>query len=104
MFDILELDEILCLQLDKKSLLQCARVNKQWNQAAIPFIWRTIPTSSLDRLCEHVREDYLQEQYLLEQQGLEDQPPPAKKLRQAQSSKKPPPQLERWQKPNLALT
>ncbi|KAG0341611.1 hypothetical protein BG000_008556 [Podila horticola] len=79
MFDILELDEMLCLKLDQKSLLQCAKVNKQWNEAAVPFIWRTIPLWSWDRLREHVLEDYLQEQYLLEQQCLEDQPRPAKK-------------------------
>ncbi|KAF9321901.1 hypothetical protein BG003_010157 [Podila horticola] len=100
MFDILELDEMLCLKLDQKSLLQCAKVNKQWNEAAVPFIWRTIPLWSWDRLREHVLEDYLQEQYLLEQQCLEDQPRPVKKPRQARFSKKAPPRLERWQKPD----
>ncbi|KAG0037680.1 hypothetical protein BGZ82_002038 [Podila clonocystis] len=108
MFDILELDEMLCLQLDRKALLQCAKVINQWNDAAIPFIWQTIPLWGWDKLREHVLEDYLQEQYLLEQQlSLEYQPPqpPAKKPQQSRSSKKQPPRLERWQKPDhLALT
>ncbi|KAG0020455.1 hypothetical protein BGZ81_009349, partial [Podila clonocystis] len=107
MFDVLELDEMLCMQLDRKSLLQCAKVNKQWNEAAVSVIWRTIPRWSWDKFREHVLEDYLQEQYLLEQQGLDQPPPPpppAKKPRQSQLSKKPPPRLDRWKKPGrLAL-
>lgn len=96
MFDIQELDELVCLQLDQKSLIHCARVNKSWHEAAIPYVWRTIPKWSWKKLREHVLEDYLQEKYLLEQQRLEDQPPPAKKSRQGSSSKKAPPALERW--------
>ncbi|KAF8981890.1 hypothetical protein BGZ52_002404 [Haplosporangium bisporale] len=96
MFDIQELDELVCLQLDQKSLIHCAKVNKSWYEAATPYVWRTIPLWSWNKLREHVFEDYLQEKYLLEQQRLEDQPPPAKKPRQRSSSKKPLPPLERW--------
>ncbi|KAG0349761.1 hypothetical protein BG005_010711 [Podila minutissima] len=68
MFSITELDEMMCRQLDRGSLVQCAKVNKKWNAAITPFIWRTIPEGIWHRnwrsFCYLVLEDFLQEQHL----------------------------------------
>ncbi|KAG0341616.1 hypothetical protein BG000_008561 [Podila horticola] len=84
MFGITELDEKVCFQLDCKSLVQCANVNKKWNAAVTPFIWRTIPEGIRHRnwrsFCHLVLEDFLQEQQQLRDQ---QQPSLAKKSRQS---------------------
>ncbi|KAK3810928.1 MAG: hypothetical protein J3Q66DRAFT_350547 [Benniella sp.] len=39
MFNIPELDDLVCRQLDHHDLAQCARVDKKWHAAAIPYLW-----------------------------------------------------------------
>ncbi|KAG0029077.1 hypothetical protein BGZ81_004159 [Podila clonocystis] len=72
MFGMSELDEEVCLLLDRGSLLRCAQVNKKWNAAVTPFIWRTIPEeiwhSNWSSFCHLVLEDLLQEQQRLKEQ------------------------------------
>ncbi|KAF9353365.1 hypothetical protein BGX34_011625 [Mortierella sp. NVP85] len=42
MFNIPELHGIVCRHLDHHDLTQCARVNKKWHAAAIPYLWRDL--------------------------------------------------------------
>lgn len=74
MFNVTELDEAVCLLLNRKSLLQCAKVSKKWNATVTPFLWRTIPKeiwpANWRSFCHLVLEDFLQEQHLKEQQTL----------------------------------
>ncbi|KAI9233602.1 MAG: hypothetical protein BYD32DRAFT_439939 [Podila humilis] len=44
MFNISELDRLVYLQLSRSSLAKCARVNRTWNECAMPFLFETIPT------------------------------------------------------------
>ncbi|KAI8352249.1 hypothetical protein B0O80DRAFT_454098 [Mortierella sp. GBAus27b] len=41
MFDIQEIDDLVCRQLNQHDLTQCARVNKKWHAAVVPYIWRS---------------------------------------------------------------
>lgn len=43
MFNIPELDRLVYLQLSRGSLAKCARVNRIWNECAMPFLFETIP-------------------------------------------------------------
>ncbi|KAF9383078.1 hypothetical protein CPB97_006765 [Podila verticillata] len=78
MFDVTELDEVVCLQLDRKSLLQCAKASKKWNAAVTPFLWRTIPkgiwADNWRSFCHLILEDFFQQQQLKEQQTLSKRP------------------------------
>ncbi|KAG0078210.1 hypothetical protein BGZ93_005555 [Podila epicladia] len=84
MFSITELNELMCRQLDRRSLVQCAKVNKKWSAAITPIIWHTIPEGIWHRnwrsFCHLVLEDFLKEQ-----QNLKDsqKPPPTKKAGQS---------------------
>ncbi|KAG0246900.1 hypothetical protein BGX31_005388 [Mortierella sp. GBA43] len=66
MFDIPELDELICQQLNRHDLTQCVRVNKKWHHVVIPYIWRDIEYVSYFEQREAFRrmvlEDYLHEQ------------------------------------------
>ncbi|KAF9949708.1 hypothetical protein BGZ65_007116 [Modicella reniformis] len=42
MFDIPELDDMVCTQLSRGDLTQCARVNKTWSRIVVRYIWRHI--------------------------------------------------------------
>ncbi|KAI8352244.1 hypothetical protein B0O80DRAFT_499549 [Mortierella sp. GBAus27b] len=42
MFDIPELDDLVCRQLSQHNLTQCARVNKKWHAIVVPYIWRSL--------------------------------------------------------------
>ncbi|KAF9925105.1 hypothetical protein BGZ65_007959, partial [Modicella reniformis] len=42
MLDIPELNKLICQQLNKHDLTQCARVNKKWHGNVIPHLWRDI--------------------------------------------------------------
>ncbi|KAK3810891.1 MAG: hypothetical protein J3Q66DRAFT_414039 [Benniella sp.] len=42
MFDILELDDMVCRLLARHDLAQCARVNKKWNSIVIPLLWKDL--------------------------------------------------------------
>lgn len=75
MFDILELDNTVCSQLDLGSLAKCAQVSKKWNKVLAPFVWHTIPEDTKDgdwrELCQLVLEDFLQEQQRTRQEQLQ---------------------------------
>lgn len=67
MFNIPELDRLVYLQLNHNSLAQCARVNRTWNEGAMPFLFETIPNlpyryQQLSFL-EIVVEDYCRKSY-----------------------------------------
>ncbi|KAI8362233.1 hypothetical protein B0O80DRAFT_493242 [Mortierella sp. GBAus27b] len=42
MFNILELDEMVCHQLGRHDLAHCVRVNKLWHAIISPFLWRDL--------------------------------------------------------------
>ncbi|KAF9401827.1 hypothetical protein BGX21_000465 [Mortierella sp. AD011] len=42
MFDIPELDDMICLGLERRHLAQCSRVNKQWHRIVTPYLWRDV--------------------------------------------------------------
>ncbi|KFH68078.1 hypothetical protein MVEG_06808 [Podila verticillata NRRL 6337] len=75
MFDISELDDIVCSQLELGSLAKCAQVNKKWNKVLAPFVWHIIPEDTKDgdwrKLCQLVLEDFLQEQQRTRQEQLQ---------------------------------
>ncbi|KAG0217512.1 hypothetical protein B0O80DRAFT_503120 [Mortierella sp. GBAus27b] len=39
MLNITELDDLICQQLNRHDLAQCARVSKQWHSIVIPHLW-----------------------------------------------------------------
>ncbi|KAG0088011.1 hypothetical protein BGZ93_006705 [Podila epicladia] len=67
MFNIPELNRLVYLQLSRNSLAQCARVNRTWNEGAMPFLFETIPTLPYHyqqlSFLEMVVEDYCQKSY-----------------------------------------
>lgn len=75
MFDISELDDIVCSQLELGSLAKCAQVSKKWNKVLAPFVWHIIPEDTKDgdwrKLCQLVLEDFLQEQQRTWQEQLQ---------------------------------
>ncbi|KAG0195861.1 hypothetical protein BGX28_000463 [Mortierella sp. GBA30] len=83
MFDIPELDEMVCLQLHRRTLARCARVNKKWNRVVTPYVWHDLSDSRLiseeKAFCKMVLHDYLEEQERQQQPPKEDpglkQPP-----------------------------
>ncbi|KAG0037682.1 hypothetical protein BGZ82_002040 [Podila clonocystis] len=75
MFDITELDHIVCSQLELGTQAKCAQVSKKWNKVLAPYVWRTIPEETKQRdwceVCQLVLEDLLQER----QHALQEQSP-----------------------------
>jgi len=64
MFGLPELDYVVCLQLARHDLAQCARVNRMWHTAVIPYFWGDLTkcTDSQQRaFAKLVREDYYNE-------------------------------------------
>ncbi|KAF8952718.1 hypothetical protein BGZ52_004395 [Haplosporangium bisporale] len=76
MIDISELDEMVCLLLDRGSLAMCAKASKMWNRIVSPFVWRAIPKDMPAHRWSQFRyivlEDYLQQISEQEEQNLED--------------------------------
>ncbi|KAG0081363.1 hypothetical protein BGZ93_000263 [Podila epicladia] len=66
MFDVPELDNMVYMDLDRYSVVQCARVDKKWNKLASPYVFQEIPRLPKKHHQEAFRrivlEDYLQEQ------------------------------------------
>ncbi|KAG0342809.1 hypothetical protein BG000_001139 [Podila horticola] len=89
MFNVTELDEMVCALLDPSSLVKCAQVNKKWNKVFVPFVWKTIRRTMTQEGWSEFRklvlEDYRQEQQRQEQKRLQE-PPPAKKARKSKST------------------
>ncbi|KAG0301793.1 hypothetical protein BGZ97_002617 [Linnemannia gamsii] len=87
MFDIPELDEKVCLQLHRHSVLQCAKVNKKWRRIFTPYIWRDLSGYRSIRdskaFCKMILHDYLEEHERQQQQQ-----PPKENPRLEQSTQK----------------
>lgn len=85
MRDVTEIDEKICLLLDRGSLVSCAKANKTWNRIVSPFVWRTIPkdmpTLRWIQFRHIVLEDYLQEIREQEEQDLKEVQPTVKRPR-----------------------
>ncbi|KAF9304442.1 hypothetical protein BGZ74_001524 [Mortierella antarctica] len=94
MFDITELDEMVCALLDPSSLAKCAQVSKKWNRVFAPYVWKTISKTVAQKSSREFRklvlEDYQQEQQRQEQQRfqqrLQQQQQPPKRVRTSKSS------------------
>ncbi|KAF9336503.1 hypothetical protein BG006_008422 [Podila minutissima] len=90
MFDITELDEMVCALLDPSSLAKCAQVSKKWSRVFAPYVWKNIPKTVTQKgWCEFrelVLEDYQQEQQRQEQQQQPQQQPPPKRVRKSKST------------------
>ncbi|KAF9371566.1 hypothetical protein CPB97_001888 [Podila verticillata] len=71
MFNVAEIDRMVCMQLSRHDLLQCTLVNSVWYDAAMPYLWtdlsnlRTIPQQQALRKLMLI--DYIQEWQRLEQ-------------------------------------
>ncbi|KAG0226988.1 hypothetical protein B0O80DRAFT_493243 [Mortierella sp. GBAus27b] len=92
MFNITELDEIVCSQLSHHDMTQCIRVCKRWHAIVAPFLWRDLrvldgwdkPSSSngkmspLASFCMVVLQDYLRQDQKksrkIDYQSAADQP------------------------------
>jgi len=67
MLGLPELDTIVCEQLRRQDLAQCARVSKKWHAAVIPHLWgdlkylRNLSDLQKDAFRNMVQEDYLEE-------------------------------------------
>ncbi|KAI9232282.1 MAG: hypothetical protein BYD32DRAFT_441103 [Podila humilis] len=85
MRDVTEIDEKICLLLDRGSLVSCAKASKTWNRIVSPFVWRMIPkdmpTLRWIQFRHIVLEDYLQEIRQQEEQDLKEIQPSVKKPR-----------------------
>ncbi|KAG0246320.1 hypothetical protein BGX31_003223, partial [Mortierella sp. GBA43] len=81
MFNITELNEVVCHQLNRHDLTQCIRVNKHWYSAIIPFIWHDLSAvhheNSREPFRRMVLEDYLdrQRRQIENNHGKDPQPP-----------------------------
>ncbi|KAF9170747.1 hypothetical protein BGX20_008573 [Mortierella sp. AD010] len=76
MFDIPELDDMICPQLCRRDLAQCSRVSKQWCKVVARYLWKDVTNLKGDRrdaFCSIVHEDYLQEQERQKQQRQQQQ-------------------------------
>ncbi|KAI8355996.1 hypothetical protein B0O80DRAFT_448477 [Mortierella sp. GBAus27b] len=66
MFDIPELDDLICWHLGRRDLIRCAQVNKRWHDIVIPFLWGdfTFLEHCKTKAAFHklVEEDFLHEQ------------------------------------------
>ncbi|KAF9350337.1 hypothetical protein BGX34_001275 [Mortierella sp. NVP85] len=79
MFDDAEIHKLICRQLEPHDLAQCARVNKKWHKAALPFLW--LDLSCLEGLsdtqqqafCDLILEDYHRYHELHEERGTTNQ-------------------------------
>ncbi|KAF9286413.1 hypothetical protein BGZ88_009103 [Linnemannia elongata] len=75
MFDIPELDEMVYLQLDRRTLTRCARVNKKWHRVVTPYVWHNsckVQWNYGRAFYKMVLRDYLEEQERQRQPPKED--------------------------------
>ncbi|KAF9350436.1 hypothetical protein BGX34_001223 [Mortierella sp. NVP85] len=76
MFNITELDHLICRQLGRQDLAQCARVNQTWHSIVIPFLWADLSCLEHDSKAQRdafgrlVIEDYHQAQQYRELQEV----------------------------------
>ncbi|KAF9362533.1 hypothetical protein BGX34_005982 [Mortierella sp. NVP85] len=80
MFGLPELDDVICLQLTRHDLAQCAQVNRKWHTAVTPYLWGDLSclenTSDTQQLAFRtlVYEDYLHEKRQGEKYDAEEPP------------------------------
>ncbi|KAG0246312.1 hypothetical protein B0O80DRAFT_86357 [Mortierella sp. GBAus27b] len=78
MLNIPEIDEMICRELCTQDLVQCARVNKQWNRIVTPSLWRDLSWLDFasDKQMEAFRTlvlgDYLRDQRLQTGRGTRE--------------------------------
>ncbi|KAF9327160.1 hypothetical protein BG006_009494 [Podila minutissima] len=63
-----ELNDLVCDRLDRKSLVKCALVNKQWYKTAMPVLFKDIPELQAQRQKESFRRLILEEHHWKEDQ------------------------------------
>jgi len=69
MLDLPELNDVVCLQLTRHDLAQCARVNKKWHAVVLWYLWRDL--SCLNNSSDAQRQAFMTllcEDYLHERQ------------------------------------
>lgn len=88
MFNITELDELVCERLDRKSLAQCAIVNKTWHEGVMPLLFKNIPELKTQRQRQSFRSLVLEDYHLKEECRLEKQRRKQREKRQKQRQKK----------------
>ncbi|KAG0091296.1 hypothetical protein BGZ93_005154 [Podila epicladia] len=62
-----ELNDLVCDRLDRRSLVKCALINKQWYKAAMPFLFKDIPDLKTQRQKESFRRLVLEEYHWKEE-------------------------------------
>jgi len=70
MLDIPELSDLICGQLGRHDLVQCAQVSKKWHALVIPHLWRDLSWINEELILSTVASAFLrivQEDYLAEQ-------------------------------------
>lgn len=88
MFNVTELDELVCANLDRKSLLECALVNKTWYASVMPFLFKNIPELKMPRQKESFRRLVLEDFHLKEAHRREKQHRKQREKRRKQRQKK----------------
>ncbi|KAG0013849.1 hypothetical protein BGZ81_000803 [Podila clonocystis] len=77
MFDVPEIDRIVCLQLGRHDLFQCTQVNTAWYETTMPFLWTNLSNLSSFAQQQALRKlvliDYIQEQKCLEEQRAQEE-------------------------------
>ncbi|KAF9372390.1 hypothetical protein CPC16_002453 [Podila verticillata] len=75
MFNVAELDRMVCMQLSRHDLLHCTLVNSVWYDAAMPYLWTDLSNLTTVRQQQALRKlvliDYIQERQRLEQKQLQ---------------------------------
>ncbi|KAG0018428.1 hypothetical protein BGZ82_000448 [Podila clonocystis] len=79
MFDVPEIDRIVCLQLGRRELFQCTQVNSAWYETTMPFLWINLSNLSSFAQQQALRKlvliDYIQEQKCLGEQRAQEEEP-----------------------------
>ncbi|KAF9377903.1 hypothetical protein CPB97_009876 [Podila verticillata] len=88
MLNITELDDLVCADLDRKSLLQCALVSKEWYASVMPFLFKNIPELKTPHQKESFRRLVLEDFHLKEAHRREKQHRKQREKRQKQRQKK----------------
>ncbi|KFH62828.1 hypothetical protein MVEG_11353 [Podila verticillata NRRL 6337] len=77
MFNVAELDRMVCMQLSRHDLLHCTLVNSVWYDAAMPYLWTDLSNLTTVRQQQALRKlvliDYIQERQRLEQKQLQEE-------------------------------
>ncbi|KAG0036982.1 hypothetical protein BGZ82_003344 [Podila clonocystis] len=86
--NITEVIGLVSARLDRKSLLRCAVVNKQWYEVAMPLLFKVIPKLKTLRQQESFHRLVLEDYYLKEEQRLKKHRRKQRKKRKKRRQKK----------------